>query len=69
MLFPLEVLAFRRACLPIWYVPGHGAIPEVECELGEGIKAFLNAVHERPAYERALERGGGWIYAEGEDEG
>ena len=49
MLFPLEAIGSRA--------------PE-GMDVGEGIKRFVTAVHERPAYNRALEKGGKYKYAE-----
>ena len=49
MLFPLEAIGSRA--------------PE-GMDVGEGIKRFVTAVHERPAYKRALEKGGKYKYAE-----
>ena len=48
MSFPLEIVGSRA--------------PE-GIEIGEGIKKFVKAVHERPAYKKALEKGGKYTYA------
>lgn len=32
-------------------------------DIGSGVKKFVNAVHERPAYKRALEKSGPYAYA------
>ncbi|MDE1995990.1 MAG: glutathione S-transferase family protein [Rhizobiaceae bacterium] len=47
MSFPIEVASAR--------IPGGSSY--------EAILAWLNRIHERPAYQRALEKGGSYRYA------